>query len=303
MKHISTNIQAQDLLDQLELAVITHEDWLGTLNRALICQKPDLVQQFCSINSHKTCQFGIWFESIFFKNKHDNQIIYDIDLIHQRMHATAQWLMEKLQRKESISPEAYDELLFKRLAFRGHVSILINQIYDMLLQTDPLTRVLNRQKMVQTLEREKDSAQTKPIIPAITLADIDFFKHVNDTYGHAVGDRVLKMVAQIFMSHMRPMDLIFRYGGEEFLLYMQSMDIHTAAKTIDRLRQKLLQHPFQLDNGEQLTITASFGLSVLDSDRSIQESIEEADKALYLAKERGRNRVEGLYHEQQISPC
>ncbi|MGE4221475.1 MAG: diguanylate cyclase, partial [Alphaproteobacteria bacterium] len=123
------------------------------------------------------------------------------------------------------------------------------------------------------------------------LADVDYFKQVIDTYGHGVGDLVLRAVAGVFLMHVRPYDTVFRYGGEEFLIGLPNAEPDTAERVLDRLREALEQTPVPLPDGGSLPVRASFGMACVVAGLSLREAIERADRALYAAKRQGRNRV------------
>jgi diguanylate cyclase (GGDEF)-like protein len=121
--------------------------------------------------------------------------------------------------------------------------------------------------------------------------DLDHFKAVNDTYGHLAGDRALAAAVHYVMEHLRPYDRVFRYGGEEFLVAMQNTDLQTGHAVIDRLREGLAGVVLAHDGARPIVVTASFGITLLDPDVSVEESIDRADKAMYAAKTDGRNRT------------
>ena len=121
--------------------------------------------------------------------------------------------------------------------------------------------------------------------------DIDHFKSVNDTYGHQYGDYVLKEVSSIIKNSFRRADMIYRYGGEEIAIIMTETTIPSAVTMMERLRKKIETHDF-FYNGIQISLTASIGIgSNLDKLEDAHQMIECADKALYKAKETGRNKV------------
>jgi diguanylate cyclase len=126
---------------------------------------------------------------------------------------------------------------------------------------------------------------------AIAMMDLDRFKSINDTYGHSVGDRVLTGSARYVMTHLRPYDKIFRYGGEEFLICLPDTDLQTGLDLIDRLRSELAALLHEVDGRPPLHATVSFGLAALDPDIRVEAAIDRADKALYAAKAAGRNRA------------
>ena len=113
---------------------------------------------------------------------------------------------------------------------------------------------------------------------------------VNDTYGHQAGDRVLVACAQYVMQHLRPYDKVFRYGGEEFVLTLQSASSEVALAIVGHLREGLAKMPIHY-NDMLIGVTASFGVAPLDADYSVEQSLDNADQALYAAKSAGRNRA------------
>jgi diguanylate cyclase (GGDEF)-like protein len=123
------------------------------------------------------------------------------------------------------------------------------------------------------------------------MMDFDGFKSINDKYGHLAGDKVLVDCAQYVMAHLRPYDRVFRYGGEEFLICLPDTDLATAHDIIDRLREELASLQFPADGQGTFQVTVSFGIASLDGSVPVEQSIDHADKALYVAKMAGRNRV------------
>ncbi len=159
--------------------------------------------------------------------------------------------------------------------------------------TDGLTGLHNRRYMethVGTLA-EQASARGKSL--ALMMLDIDFFKSVNDTYGHDAGDDVLREFAVRIRKSIRGIDLACRYGGEEFVIVMPETDLHVAGMVAERLRRAVAAEPFVIDKGaRQIQVTISVGLAALErKGEPVADVLKRADLALYRAKSDGRNRV------------
>ncbi len=162
--------------------------------------------------------------------------------------------------------------------------------------TDPLTALNNRRFFEQRLVEEFDRARRTRRPLCCLMIDIDFFKQVNDTYGHQVGDKVLQSVSKTMVEQMRRTDVLARYGGEEFVVLLPETLAATAWDVADRLKARVAMDKVAVDGGEEISVSVSIGLSVLDSFDSAQDTpktlLAYADQALYKAKNGGRNRVE-----------
>jgi diguanylate cyclase (GGDEF)-like protein len=157
---------------------------------------------------------------------------------------------------------------------------------------DPLTRLWNRQAILENLMRAMESAQANRRPLAVALIDIDHFKRVNDTMGHLVGDLVLRSIAEQVTKGIRAGDSLGRYGGEELLLILPDATEQRPFLPIERLQRTIAKIPFVHD-GARFHVTASFGVAwFARGGESMEELIGRADEMLYVAKERGRNRVE-----------
>lgn len=157
--------------------------------------------------------------------------------------------------------------------------------------TDPLTGLYNRRHFDNMIEREFLRAQRYSNDLSIALIDVDFFKKVNDTYGHLCGDYVLKEVAYLTLQTFRKTDMVFRYGGEEILVILTETPLEKAIIPLERLRKSIENYPFSYDNNN-IRVTVSIGVESLNENIGhFEELIDNADKALYYAKENGRNKV------------
>lgn len=157
--------------------------------------------------------------------------------------------------------------------------------------TDELTGLFNRRHFAVNFEREFLRAKRYKSELSIAVIDVDFFKKVNDTHGHSCGDYVLKEIAFMALETFRKTDMVFRYGGEEFVVILTETPMDGALIPLERLRRAVEEYPFS-HHGENLKVTISVGtVSFNDEIQSADEFFDYADKALYEAKENGRNQI------------
>ncbi|MHC8340238.1 GGDEF domain-containing protein [Pseudomonas sp. HLT2-19-2] len=155
---------------------------------------------------------------------------------------------------------------------------------------DPLTDTGNRIAMDQTLQREIEMARRHLQPLSLLMLDIDHFKHINDNHGHSAGDDVLKAVAASIKSQLRNVDMVFRFGGEEFLILLSNTNREAAALVGERLRFAAQAEDYAAD-GNRVELTVSLGCSTLMPGESADSLLRRADSALYVAKREGRNRL------------
>lgn len=157
---------------------------------------------------------------------------------------------------------------------------------------DPLTGLWNRNAIIEFLKRElsRSKREGKPV--GIGMADVDHFKQINDTFGHLMGDAVLRESAERFRAGLRVYDSIGRYGGEEFMIVMVGCDLQTAESVAERLRSEVCRAPIRA-SGAEVPITISIGVTAVNQIQHLDEEplIKAADDALYEAKRAGRNCV------------
>lgn len=158
--------------------------------------------------------------------------------------------------------------------------------------TDPLTRLINRRGMEGRLEQEAMVSRLTNEPLSVGLVDIDYFKSVNDRFGHGVGDDALVYVAdKLVETFKEKAAIVARFGGEEFLVGLPDHSEWTARKRLEIFRERLAASPMRLDDGRKLTITASIGVASIQDAVELPELIQRADRALYRAKSKGRNQV------------
>ena len=197
-------------------------------------------------------------------------------------------VLDEIQLNIQNIIESFDIPDNNKLEVIKKINFMYTQTKQMSI-TDPLTRLFNRRHFEFEFDREFKRAKRYNNPLSIAIADIDFFKNINDTYGHSCGDYVLKEVAYLIANNFRQTDLIFRYGGEEFVIILTETANENSLIPLERLRKTIENHNFRFNNKE-IKITLSIGVS--SNLETMQNMIDEADKNLYKAKNNGRNRVE-----------
>jgi two-component system, cell cycle response regulator len=157
---------------------------------------------------------------------------------------------------------------------------------------DPLTELFNRGAILDVLTKELSRVQREQKSISVILADIDHFKHINDTFGHRAGDAALKEVSHRMLENLRSYDSVGRYGGEEFLIVLPGLDEHSALGRADKFRLAVAQTPVPIKE-QAIPITISVGIAVVGpgDDLHPERLVHRADEAMYEAKNTGRNRV------------
>ena len=181
----------------------------------------------------------------------------------------------------------------KTLALQEKITELngMNEKLAILASTDPLTNLLNRRCFFERAKQELSRLKRNNKQAAVVIVDIDFFKVVNDKYGHPAGDAVLTVISKILKNSVRQHDLVSRFGGEEFAIFLSDVDMEKSIMLAERMRKNIAEQQV-IYKGDIIKSTASFGLSMLTSDsQDINSVINDADKLLYEAKASGRNNL------------
>jgi len=276
-------------LKELEQALYSHDQWAETLYGTLICRlTPD--DRDIGREAHHACRFGQWYYKSGSVALTDFPGFAEIGIEHERMHRYATSLLRASVDGVPISIKDYERFVTALKRLRLEIASVQRELESALFNLDPLTGTPSRLGMLGKL-REQQEFVRRDHACAIAMMDLDLFKSVNDRYGHLVGDKVLIGFARYVMAHLRPYDKVFRYGGEEFLICLADTDLESGRSIVERMREDLASLPFEGDGNGSFHVTVSFGIAALDADKSVEQSIDRADKALYVAKANGRNRV------------
>jgi diguanylate cyclase (GGDEF)-like protein len=286
-----SNQQLQLIIAQLDQAIFNHDQWYKHILRILILRIPPEKEDIAP-EAHRHCHFGQWYESSQAFFIRENPAFISLGDAHKKMHISAQNLLQKISEGLlilSIDWDSFDKDIDKmRLAFQS----LRHEFTVIAKNRDPLTEAQTRDGMLAEISDQNALVQRGQQNCALVMFDLDHFKQVNDTYGHIAGDLVLVSTVQRIKTLLRPYDRIYRYGGEEFIICMPRTTLAQAHMVAERMREAIAEQNIRFDNSrESLRVTASFGVTILTQLRSVEESIDYVDKAMYEAKRAGRNRV------------
>lgn len=217
--------------------------------------------------------------------------IYDFDIIdYMAAGSTQAWIFMFGTSLSAFNLVVLLQLNFQRLEQELHDSTTLLQS---LAITDHLTGLANRRQFEQVVNREMALAKRQQLPLSMLVIDLDHFKDVNDTHGHESGDQVLRFMADCCVTRLRETDFMARIGGEEFAVLLPATALLGASRIAETLRLQIKEMPVRVETGVDLKITASFGVAEMTpDDRSFQDLLRRADAAMYLAKRKGRDRVE-----------
>lgn len=284
------NITQDDLRKvtlQLDQATYNHNQWYESLLRTLVCRLP-YDSRDVEKNAHRNCRFGQWYYNHAPDELRNHPGFVAIENEHKRMHRLAISLLMTEPTGETISLLDYENFNNSVNNLRLQLQTLKHELEDLLYNHDSLTRAYSRIGMLTNLRELQELVKRNVESCCVAILDLDHFKTINDVHGHSAGDQVLASIAGSIMTQMRAYDKLFRYGGEEFLISMPHTDSKSGLKVVERLREGIAANSIHYEV-QEIRITASFGLTLLDPDVSVEQTIERADRALYAAKSSGRN--------------
>lgn len=278
-----------DGISGIESSLSKHTDWLKEwLNLVVLNHNTSSFK----LQGIADTPLGAWYLSAGSEPFRNNPIFLVLGEHLEEMVTRVQAFVEASDADKPLSVDIYTDFLKNLLDLNGLVQQIQGDAWRGLTKLDPLTGIRNRHDMMVELNNERERSRRSGLPCGISMMDLDLFKAVNDTHGHVVGDHVLRCVARIILDQLRPYDMLYRYGGEEFLICLPNTDLHTSQMVLDRLREKIASNAMPLaPDGADIFITASFGVTQVAAEQEIEGSIQRADNALLEAKNNGRNTV------------
>ncbi len=253
----------------------------------------DVQQQRFDSKSFATIRhsnFGLWIThkaKLFLSNRAEFvTLVKLLDDIDEVMHKLVKNFKEDSVKNQALSE--LDTFVSQAIWVLGEIS---KEIIDQNNGRDTLTRLFNRRYLETVLRHETECSLSNGLRFGVLYVDIDFFKKINDEYGHDNGDKILVQFAEILTHEIRAGDFVFRLGGEEFLIVLGDVTIEILEKVAEKIRFHIERYHFKITGGRILNLTASLGIALHDGHPDFNRTIKMADEALYQSKNNGRNCV------------
>ena len=284
------------ILIELNKSIDAHYKWLVTMFRCVVSSdvtQPDIMGE----NSHFVCRFGLWLNNQSRYNEDDCSYVSKINATHEKMHLSGKKLLMAIVENRSHSWH-FDSFQDALLAFTS--SVMDYKIYLLSIRSniDALTGLPGRRMLDESFDRQLLDAE--PLNLYILLLDIDRFKYVNDTYGHLVGDVVLRALASNLLSWTRYDEVAYRYGGEEFIIIIRTKTDEQACQAGLRLCRLIGQKKIPYAEGE-IGITVTAGITRVQQGETLDTALGRADRAMYQGKQTGRNRCMFMDENERIA--
>lgn len=287
---LPTEKETEVILRQLFEAEKNHIEWLARLHEHLLCEG-SLPQNVCDCDAHHHCQFGRWYYNDLSESIRKRDDFQHMGAVHKQMHAAARQLLVSWQNSHSIELAEYRNFIATQHNLIKLLTELRDSLNVVLMSYDNLTGALRREPFMLLVEKQLLQNKRTNIPFCLVMLDLDFFKKINDGYGHLIGDKVLQQTTHTIANVLRDYDSLCRYGGEEFIILLPDTTQDEAQTIIERVRKNVEAQRVVTDDKSEIHVTISAGIALVDANSDINTNIDHADSALYRAKSEGRNRV------------
>jgi len=295
---ISINhVRISSLADLIEKNMIVHyESHLIWLTRLAELIREEEKENFVQLDD-KICDFGLWLHGEAKLIIQNNSKYKAIDTLHKTLHLFAKKIFNQLGQQEHHVLITYlEKCELISLSIGTELALIDNILMNKRITKDPLTGALNRQALKSVFESQYEISFATSSSFVLAMCDLDFFKKINDTYGHVAGDKLLTSFVDTVKQSIRNSDVIIRYGGEEFVIMLPAIEKEKGKEVLEKIRQSFQKSHILFDDAEVQT-TVSIGMIEIRPDKEYKKSFVEeyimiADRELYMAKKGGRNRIE-----------
>ncbi|MGC8868102.1 MAG: GGDEF domain-containing protein [Sulfurihydrogenibium sp.] len=283
---IEANIIPKEMIEIYSYPLKIHMDYLRRFLYSVVNDEAFIDKDYNS------CEFSIWLKKEGKNFIEEEVILKRVIILHKVLHnlisITEDYKKKGLYKEVFFSINEIEDTFLQILTYMLYLN---TKALTVEFSKDPLTGALTRRVFYTILKKHIEISELTKLPISIIMADLDFFKKINDTYGHLVGDEALKHFVRVIKENIRKSDYVFRFGGEEFIILLPHTSLKEAVEIAEKIRKSLESKPLVVD-GKEIKITASFGVREINLSETIESNIKSADENLYRAKELGRNRVE-----------
>lgn len=275
---------------ELDAAVEAHMNWTRRILRCVVLRDSPGEDVLAPL-AHTLCRFGGWFVA---NRAHfdalDSEATLKIETVHRAMHDAIRTICGDVLAGRPGQQGDLEAFEHSQSELLGLLARLKTLILSNAVRHDPLTGLPLRYGIESDFVLSQKDAQRNRSRLYIVMIDADHFKHVNDRFGHPVGDLALRHLADVLRGTLRSNEPLYRFGGEEFLLLMQCKSAYAAEQTARRIVGTVRATPMQVPDAEPLVLTVTLGVAEVGVEEELASAIKRADDALYAGKRAGRDR-------------
>lgn len=275
---------------ELDAAVEAHMNWTRRILRCVVLRDSPGEDVLAPL-AHTLCRFGGWFAA---NRAHfdalDSEATLKIETVHRTMHDAIRTICGDVLAGRPGQQGDLEAFEHSQSELLGLLARLKTLILSNAVRHDPLTGLPLRYGIESDFVLSQKDAQRNRSRLYIVMIDADHFKHVNDRFGHPVGDLALRHLADVLRGTLRSNEPLYRFGGEEFLLLMQCKSAYAAEQTARRIVGTVRATPMQVPDAEPLVLTVTLGVAEVGVEEELASAIKRADDALYAGKRAGRDR-------------
>ncbi|MFT5660216.1 MAG: diguanylate cyclase [Sulfurimonas sp.] len=290
-------IRINSISDLIDRHLIKHYEahlqWLTQLASSIQSEDSTIIPEL----NESQCTFGKWLISEGKNIIHNNSKYHAICVMHDNLHLFGKKIQAYIGKEEYHILITYlEKCELLSLSIGTELALADNILMNTKITKDALTGAMNRHGLKSVFESQYEISLATNNTFVLAMCDLDFFKNLNDKYGHVAGDEMLRLFVNIVIQYTRNSDVVIRYGGEEFIILLPAMNKAKGYEVLEKIRRKF-EESSQIFNNQEVKATVSIGLLEIKPEKYynqkfLNEYINIADQKLYMAKESGRNRVE-----------
>ncbi len=281
----------QAALKHLKQAMHKHESWHKEISRTIVGRLP-CDQRDIADDAHRHCGFGLWYYSELPIVLRNHPAFAPMRLAHEHIHQSARNMLCKLATEPELRMDDYDSFTASLETFCQEAKTLERKIEGLLYHYDPLTGAGTRAIMLAELTKLSLLADEQIQSSCIVFMNFNHLKFIYELYGHLLGDQALVAAIRFIKKQLRPFDNIFYYGNDSFIITMPTTDLSSARAVLGRVHGKLAVFPLAYHDATPIFMTATFGLTLLDTECSVEENIQRARHAAQLAQTPASNNIQ-----------